>query len=109
MLVSWFQMYLWEPFLWLASKIPPIAPFIIRNSLLHGRIFYPEYTQVGKSFEIITAPLYVPLNAQVMMYVHTSSPSPPPPPPPLLGLIHGLAQSLIYHLHLRLINAFLMT
>ena len=61
------QMHLWEPFLWVASWLPSLAPTIIRNSVTHGRIFHPEYTQVGNSFEILTYPLYVPRNKQVWL------------------------------------------
>ena len=63
-------MRLWEPFLWLASWLPSMAPAIIRHSFEQGGVFYPEYTQVGKSYELLTAPLYVPNNKQVQSMCH---------------------------------------
>ena len=33
--------------------------------MVYGGVFYPEYSQVGKSYEILTVPLYVPRNKQV--------------------------------------------
>ena len=51
--------------MWLSSWLPSLAPSIIRNSVVHGGVFYPEYSQVGRSYEILTVPLYVPRNKQV--------------------------------------------
>ena len=63
--VLFVQMHLWEPVLYLSSWVSSLAPRLIGTSVAYGGVFQPEYTQVGKSFEILTYPLYMPQNKQV--------------------------------------------
>ena len=59
------QMYLWEPLLWISSSFTSHAPAILDGAMTYGGIFSSAYSQVGRSYQLLAYPLYVPENAQV--------------------------------------------
>ena len=61
-------MRLLEPFLWIASWIPPLTPFIMKLAFNYGGIF-PAYNRVDISYGVFVPPPYFPNNNQAEVVV----------------------------------------
>ena len=62
------QMRLLEPFLWVASWIPTLTPFIMKLAFGYGGIF-PAYNRVDISYSVFVPPPYFPNNNQAEVVV----------------------------------------